>query len=180
MQAVATSEASAHLAGELGIELVELDRRGLDLAVDGADLIDPQSRLIKGGGGAHVRERLVAVAARRFVVVADGSKMVAQLRGPVPVELLAFGSDATLAALEACGAPFSLRMDPEGRPQVSDSGNLLGDGHFDAITDPEGLARRLDAVPGLVGHGLFLGIADLVLVGDEKGGVREVAGGRGQ
>jgi ribose 5-phosphate isomerase A len=71
-------------------------------------------------------------------------------------------------------------MDPEGRPQVSDSGNLLGDGHFDAITDPEGLARRLDAVPGLVGHGLFLGIADLVLVGDEKGGVREVAGGRGQ
>jgi ribose 5-phosphate isomerase A len=180
MQAVATSEASAHLAGELGIELVELDRRGLDLAVDGADLIDPQSRLIKGGGGAHVRERLVAVAARRFVVVADGSKMVAQLRGPVPVELLAFGSDATLAALEACGAPFSLRMDPEGRPQVSDSGNLLGDGHVDAITDPEGLARRLDAVPGLVGHGLFLGIADLVLVGDEKGGVREVAGGRGQ
>jgi ribose 5-phosphate isomerase A len=178
LQAVATSQASAHLAEELGIELVELDRRGLDLAVDGADLIDPQSRLIKGGGGAEVRERLVAVAARRFVVVADAGKMVAQLRGPVPVEILQFGSDATLAALEVCGAPFSLRTDAEGRPQVSDSGNLLGDGHFDLISDPEGLARRLDAVPGLVGHGLFLGMADLVLVGDEAGGVREVAAGR--
>ena len=79
LQAVATSQASAHLAEELGIQLVELDRRGLDLAVDGADQIDPQSRLIKGGGGAHVRERLVAVAARRFVVVADAGKMVDQL-----------------------------------------------------------------------------------------------------
>jgi ribose 5-phosphate isomerase A len=180
IQAVATSEASARLAGELGIALVELDRRGLDLAVDGADLVDPESRLIKGGGGAHVRERLVAVAARRFVVVADASKMVAQLRGPVPVEILSFGADATLAALEACGAFFTLRADPEGRPRVSDSGNLLGDGHFDLISDPEGLARRLDAVPGLVGHGLFLGMADLVLVGDETGGVREVATGRTQ
>ena len=178
LQAVATSQASAHLAEELGIELVELDRRGLDLAVDGADLIDPQSRLIKGGGGAQVRERLVAVAARRFVVVADAGKMVAQLRGPIPVEILRFGSDATLAALEACGAPFSLRLDAEGRLQISDSGNLLGDGHFDLISDPEGLAGRLDAVPGLVGHGLFLGMADLVLVGDEAGGVREVAAGR--
>jgi ribose 5-phosphate isomerase A len=180
IQAVATSEASARLAGDLGIELVELDRRGLDLAVDGADLVDPASRLTKGGGGAHVQERLVAVAARRFVVVVDASKMVAQLRGPVPVEILRFGSDATLAALEACGAPFSLRADPEGRPRVSDSGNLLGDGHFDLISDPEGLARRLDAVPGLVGHGLFLGMADLVLVGDETGRVREVATGRTQ
>jgi ribose 5-phosphate isomerase A len=180
IQAVATSEASARLAGEFGIELVELDRRGLDLAVDGADLIDPESRLIKGGGGAHVRERLVAVVARRFVVVADPSKLVPQLRGPVPVEVLRFGSDATLAALEACGAPFSLRMDPEGKPRVSDSGNLLGDGHFDLISDPEGLARQLDAVPGLVGHGLFLGIADLVLVGDETGGVGKVAAGRSQ
>jgi ribose 5-phosphate isomerase A len=178
IQAVATSEASARLAAELGIELVELDRRGLDLAVDGADLIDPSCRLVKGGGGAHVRERLVAVAARRFVVVADAGKLVSQLRGPVPVEILRFGSDATLAALEACGAPFSLREDAEGRPRVSDTGNLIGDGHFDAIADPEGLARRLDAVPGLVGHGLFLGMTDLILVGDETGGVREVAAGR--
>jgi ribose 5-phosphate isomerase A len=178
VQAVATSEASARLAGELGIELVELDRQGLDLAVDGADLIDPELRLIKGGGGAHVRERMVAAAARRFVVVADSSKLVPQLRGPVPVEILRFGADATLAALEECGAPFSLRRDGDGRPRVSDSGNLLGDGHFGLIADPEGLARRLDVVPGLVGHGLFLGMTDLVLVGDEAGEVREVAAGR--
>jgi ribose 5-phosphate isomerase A len=175
IQAVATSEASAGLAAELGIELVELDRRGLDLAVDGADLVDPELRLVKGGGGAHVREKIVAAAARRFVVVADSSKLVSQLRGPVPVEIVRFGVDATLGALEACGAPFSLRLDAEGSPRVSDSGNLLGDGHFDLIADPEGLARRLEAVPGVVGHGLFLGMADLVLVGGEDGEVREVA-----
>jgi len=178
IQAVATSESSAALATELGIELVELDRRGLDLDVDGADLVDPELRLIKGGGGAQVRERIVAAAARRLVIVVDSTKLVARLHGPVPVEVLRFGADATLAALDACGARFSLRLDSEGRPRVSDSGNLLGDGYFDAIVDPEGLARRLDAVPGVVGHGLFLGMADLVLVGDEAGEVREVAARR--
>jgi ribose 5-phosphate isomerase A len=176
IQAVATSQASARLAAEQGIELVELDRRGLDLAVDGADLVDPELRLIKGGGGAHVRERIVAAAARRFVVVVDPTKLVPQLRGPVPVEILGFGAEATLAALEGCGARFGLRTDGEGRPRLSDSGNLLADGRFDVIADPAGLARRLDAVPGLVGHGLFLGMTDLVLVGDGDGGVREIAG----
>jgi ribose 5-phosphate isomerase A len=178
VQAVASSEASAALATEVGIELVDLDRRGLDLAVDGADLVDPQLRLVKGGGGAHVREKVVARAARRFVVVADPSKLVPELHGPVPVEILRFGVDATLAALEACGAPFSLRLDAGGMPRVSDSGNLLGDGQFDVIPDPEDLARRLDAVPGLVGHGLFLGMVGLVLVGDDAGGVREVVAAR--
>jgi len=179
IQAVATSESSAALATELGIELVELDRRGLDLDVDGADLVDPELRLIKGGGGAQVRERIVAAAARRLVVVVDSTKLVARLHGPVPVEVLRFGADATLAALEACGAPFSLRLDTGGMPRVSDSGNLLGDGHFDVIPDPEGLARRLDAVPGLVGHGLFLGMADRVIVGDDGGGVRELTAAAG-
>jgi ribose 5-phosphate isomerase A len=174
LQAVATSEGSARLAAEAGIELVELDRHGLDLAVDGADQIDPHLRLIKGAGGAHVREKVVAAAARRYVVVADPSKLVLELRGPVPVEILAFGADATLAALERCGAPFRLRTGPDGAPLLSDSGNLLGDGEFDLIEDPEELARRLQAVPGVVGHGLFLGMTDLVLVGDETGGVREV------
>lgn len=179
IQAVPTSERSGRLAAELGIQLVELDRRGLDLAVDGADQIDPQLRLIKGGGGAHVREKVVATAARRYVVVADPSKLVTQLRGPVPVEILHFGSDETLSALEeACGVPFTLRLGGDGTPEVSDSGNLLGDGHFGALDDPDGLALKLDAVPGLVGHGLFLGMTDLVLVGDEAGQAREITGPR--
>lgn len=178
VQAVTSSEASATLAAGLGIELVDLDGRGLDLAVDGADLVDPALRLVKGGWGAEVREKVVAAAARRFVVVADAGKLVPELHGPVPVEILRFGAEATLAALEACGAPFSLRLDAAGTPKVSNSGNLLGDGHFDVIADPEGLARRLDAIPGLVGHGLFLGMTDLVLVGDDQGGVREVVAAR--
>ena len=178
VQAVTSSEASATLAAGLGIELVDLDGRGLDLAVDGADLVDPALRLVKGGWGAEVREKVVAAAARRFVVVADAGKLVPELHGPVPVEILRFGVDATLAALEACGAPFSLRLDAGGMPRVSDSGNLLGDGQFDVIPDPEDLARRLDAVPGLVGHGLFLGMVGLVLVGDDAGGVREVVAAR--
>ncbi len=177
VEAVPTSEGSARLAAQLGIEVVELDHRGLDLAVDGADMVDPRLRLIKGGGGAHVREKVVAAAARRYVVVADPSKLVLQLRGPVPVEILRFGEDEILAALEAeCGVPFTLRTGAGGAPEVSNSGNLLGDGHFDALDDPEGLARRLDAIPGVVGHGLFLGMTDLVLVGDEAGEVREITG----
>ncbi|MGD0834848.1 MAG: ribose-5-phosphate isomerase RpiA [Candidatus Dormibacteria bacterium] len=179
VEAVATSEASAGLAAELGIELVELDGSGLDLAVDGADLVDPQLRLVKGGGGAHVRERMVAAAARRFIVVVDGSKLVPQLRGPVPVEILHFGAGATLAALETCGAPFRLRRDGEGVPRLSDNGNLLADGRFGVISDPEALARRIDAVPGTVGHGLFLGMADRVIVGDDGGGVRELTAAAG-
>jgi ribose 5-phosphate isomerase A len=178
VEGVATSEASARLAAEVGIPLVELDRSGLDLAVDGADLVDPDLRLIKGGGGAEVREKVVAAAAARFVVVIDSTKLTAQLRGPVPVEILPFGAGATLAALEECGAPFELRRDAEGGQRLSDSGNWLADGRFGAIPDPEGLAQRLDAVPGLVGHGLFLGMADRVLVGDEAGQVAEMGPSR--
>ena len=111
------------------------------------------------------------------MVVVDSTKLVLQLRGPVPVEILRFGADATLAALDAaCGVPLQPATGAGGAPEVSNSGNLLGDGHFDAIVDPEGLARRLDAIPGVVGHGLFLGMADLVLVGDEAGEVREITG----
>jgi ribose 5-phosphate isomerase A len=174
VRAVASSDRTAALARELGIPIVELDAEGLDLAVDGADLVDPALRLVKGGGGAQVREKVVAAAARRFVVVADESKLVPRLRGPVPVEILAFGSGATLAALGRCGAAFRVRSGGAGRPLTSDSGNLLGDGWFGVIEDPEDLARRLDAIPGVIGHGLFLGMADLVLVGDEAGGVREL------
>ena len=167
--AVATSLASAALAARHGIPLMELDRNGVDLAVDGADTVDPDLRLLKGLGGALVRERVVAAAARRFVVVADESKLRPHLSGFVPVELLVFGWHHTMALLDQTGASFRLRLDGAGEPLRSDNGNLIADGEFGAIADPEGLADRLDAIPGVIGHGLFLGMADLVLVARPDG-----------
>jgi ribose 5-phosphate isomerase A len=171
VSAVATSLASAALAARLGIPLFELDRRGADLAVDGADTVDPDLRLVKGLGGALVRERIVAAAATRFVVVADETKLKPHLAGFVPVELLSFGWHHTMALLEETGGEFRLRLDTAEEPLRSDNGNLIADGAFGPIADPEGLAARLDAIPGVVGHGLFLGMADLVIVGRDDGGI---------
>ena len=167
---VATSEATERLAEELGISLEPLDRRGIDIAVDGADAVDADLRLIKGGGGALVREKIVAAAARSFVVVVDDSKVCSALPGSVPVELVPFGVDRTLALLESTGGAYTLRT-VNGAALLSDNSNLIADGHYESLDDPEGLAARLDAIPGLVGHGLFLGMTDLLLVGHPDGGV---------
>ncbi len=177
--AVATSLASAALAARQRIPLMELGAAGVDLAVDGADTVDPDLRLLKGMGGALVRERIVAAAASRFVVVADESKLRSHLAGFVPVELLVFGWHHTMTLLDQTGASFELRLDSAGEPLRSDNGNLIADGAFEPIADPEGLAARLDAIPGVVGHGLFLGMADLVIVAGLDGELRrlEPAGG---
>ena len=170
---VATSEATERLAAGLRIPLMELDGDGLDIAVDGADVVDPELRLIKGGGGAMVREKIVAAAARRFVVVIDDSKLRGVLGGWVPMELLPFGVQHTLALLDppvvASGFATSVTA---GGPQ-SDNANLLADGEYPRIDDPEGLAARLDAIPGVLGHGLFLGMTDLVIVGYADGHVEQ-------
>ncbi|MDQ6846294.1 MAG: ribose-5-phosphate isomerase RpiA [Candidatus Dormibacteraeota bacterium] len=177
--AVATSLASAALAARQRIPLIELGAAGVDLAVDGADTVDPDLRLLKGMGGALVRERIVAAAASRFVVVADDSKLRSHLAGFVPVELLIFGWHHTMTLLDQTGAVFALRLDSAGEPLRSDNGNLIADGAFEPIADPEGLAARFDAIPGVVGHGLFLGMADLVIVAGLDGELRrlEPAGG---
>lgn len=177
--AVATSLASAALAAHRGIPLIELGGDGVDLAVDGADTVDPDLRLLKGLGGALVRERIVAAAARRFVVVADETKLRPHLAGFVPVELLMFGWHHTMTLLDQTGAAFQLRLDASGEPLRSDNGNLIADGEFGPIADPEGLAARLDAIAGVVGHGLFLGMADLVIVARPDGSLvrLEPAGG---
>jgi ribose 5-phosphate isomerase A len=171
LRGVPTSDQSAAQASSLGIPLVELGRLGVDLAVDGADSVDPSLRLVKGLGGALLREKIVAVAAQRFVVVVDPSKLHDRLRGPLPVEVLPFGHEATLAALESTGAVFSLRLASDGSPVRSDNGNLIADGAFRSMEDPEGIAEQIDAIPGVVGHGLFLGMADLVLAGHPDGTV---------
>jgi ribose 5-phosphate isomerase A len=143
---VATSRRTEEAALALGLSVVPFERLSrLDLAIDGADQIAPSGWLVKGGGAAHTREKIVAAAADRFVVVASSDKLVDELGPPVPLELLRFGVDATLAALE----PARLRDVPP-----SPDGNLIGD-YFGPIGDPAALAARLSATPGVVEHGFF-------------------------
>ncbi len=144
---VATSVRTEERARELGLAVEPFDRlERLDIAIDGADQVAPDGWLVKGGGGAHVREKIVAAAADRFVVIADSGKSVPALRPPVPVELLRFGLPATLRALEPC----ALR---EGTPPSPDGG-LIAD-HSGPLEDPAPVAARLAATPGVLGHGLF-------------------------
>ena len=178
LRGVPTSRASEALAAEEGIPVVELDSGGVDLAVDGADAGDRRLRLIKGAGAALLREKIVAAAARRFVVVVDESKLRDPLGGLLPVELVRFGHLATLAHLDDLGAGFRLRLDAAGQPVQTDNGNLIADGDLPRIDDPEGLAARIEAIPGVCGHGLFCGLTDLVLVARGDGSVErlEVSG----
>jgi ribose 5-phosphate isomerase A len=147
IRCVATSVATEEQARELGIPVERFDAlQRLDIAIDGADEVTPDGWLIKGGGGAHLREKVVAAAAERFVVIGDSSKPVDALRGPVPLELFAFGLNSTLARL---GAEAGLRDAPP-----SPDGGTIAD-YRGAIGDPAGLAARLDADPGVAAHGLF-------------------------
>lgn len=170
LRCVATSPATELAARELGLAVGTLDEIGeLDIAIDGADQVDPACWLVKGGGGAHVREKIVAAAAARFVVIVSSEKPVPELTAPVPLELLAYGAASTLAAL----APATLR---EGSPPSPDGG-LIAD-YLGPVGDPFALAVRLDCTPGVVGHGLFAPemVSD-VLVG-EGGGVSRRAGAK--
>ena len=143
---VASSPRTEYAARALGIAIEDFENFDqLDLAIDGADQISPEGWLVKGGGGAHTREKIVAAAARRFVVIADSSKLVDALRAPIPIEIQKFGVSATLRQL----APTVLR---EG--ETSPDGGLLGD-YLGPIGDYEVLAQRLSATPGVVAHGLF-------------------------
>jgi ribose 5-phosphate isomerase A len=174
--AVPTSKESAWLAAAAGLELLEdPEPAQIDLAVDGADEIDPGLRLIKGHGGALFREKMVALAARRFVVIADDSKLVERLgRSYLPVEVAPFLWRLTAERLAATGAGWSLRRG-EAAPRLTDNGNLLVDLTFpDGIADPEGLAGTLKAMTGVLEHGLFLGLACLAIVATSAG-VTEIA-----
>jgi ribose 5-phosphate isomerase A len=174
---VPTSEATRAQAERLGIPLVDLDQRpALDLTIDGADEIDPALRLIKGGGGALLREKIVAMASGRMVAIADHSKRVATLGAfPLPVEIVGFGATATrnlveaLAAEAGCTGEIALRTMPGGEPFVTDCGHLILDCAFGHIAAPEALDAALKAVPGVVEHGLFLGIADAAIVAGPDG-----------
>lgn len=148
IRCVATSVATAAQASELGIPVEEFDRlERLDIAIDGTDEVTPHGWLIKGGGGAHLREKVVAAAADRFVVIADSSKPVEALRGPVPLELFGFGAASTLARLGS-------EVEPRDAPPSPDGG-VIADYRGGGLEDPAALAARLEADPGVAAHGLF-------------------------
>jgi ribose 5-phosphate isomerase A len=173
---VPTSNGTAAFARELGIPLASLaERPRLDLAIDGADEIDPELRLIKGGGGAHLHEKIVASAAATFLVIADEGKLVARLgeRFPLPVEVVAFARTVCEGRLAALGWRPRLR-ERDGRPVLTDERNMLLDCTRDDWSDPATLARDVRAIPGVVEHGFFLGMASAALVGTAGGGVREL------
>jgi ribose 5-phosphate isomerase A len=170
-----TSLRTEALALELGVALTDFSHTThLDIAIDGADEIEPGSlALIKGLGGALLRERIVATAARRFVVVADRGKLVARLgsHAPVPVEVVPFGHQSTARRLAALGGAPVLRL-VEAGPFLSDNGNLIYDcPGFGPIGDPVLLDRMLTTTVGVVAHGLFLHMADAALIGDDSGAV---------
>ncbi|WP_460449547.1 ribose-5-phosphate isomerase RpiA [Alsobacter sp. SYSU BS001988] len=174
---VPTSEATRAQAASLGVPLTTLDETPeLDLTVDGADEVDGQLRLIKGGGAAHLREKIVANASRRMIVIADDSKLVATLgRFPLPLEVVEFGLGATRVAIEkvfaatGCSGGLALRRRPDGAAVRTDSGHLVLDAALGRIPDPDALAARLDGVPGLVEHGLFIGLADAAILATAQG-----------
>jgi ribose 5-phosphate isomerase A len=173
---VPTSERTATLARQYGIPLATLDEQPeLDLDVDGADEIDPALRLIKGGGGALLRERMVAAASQRMLVLGDPNKLVATLGAfPLPIEVVPFGVAATrrailraIAGIQEAGEMTLRRAGSD--PFVTDGGHYVLDASFGRIPDPEALARVLDATPGVMDHGLFLGLASAAIIGRSDG-----------
>jgi ribose 5-phosphate isomerase A len=174
---VPTSEATRLDAERQGVPLTTLDETPeLDLTVDGADEIAPDLALIKGGGGALLREKIVAAASARMIVIADESKLVPTLgRFPLPVEVAPFGLAATRRAVEAaalaCGCPGAApkRQTREGHAFVTDGGHLILDAALVRIPDPASLARRLASIPGVMEHGLFIGLAHIAIIAGPDG-----------
>jgi len=173
----ASSERTRAQAERLGVPLASLDEiPELDLTVDGADEFDAARRLIKGGGGALLREKIVAAASRRMVVIADASKRVETLGAfPLPVEIDRFGARATQLQVERAARALGLsgatsfRAAPGGHVFVTDGGHVILDCAFGAIPDPQALADRLAAIPGVVEHGLFIGLATAIIVAGPDG-----------
>ena len=174
---VPTSEVTRALAEKLGIKLTTLDETPeLDLTVDGADEIAPDLTLIKGGGGALLREKIVASASATMLVIADESKCVSLLgRFPLPVEIVPFGAQATRRAVEAaasaagCPGAAIMRKGPNGHAFVTDGGHWVLDAQLQRIPDPQGLAARLAVIPGVMEHGLFIGLARTAIVAGPDG-----------
>ncbi len=177
VRCVPTSEATRADSERCGVPLTTLDEVDhLDLTIDGADEVDPRLDLIKGGGGALLREKIVAYASDRMIVIADETKWVQTLgRFPLPIEVMPFGLGATKRAMEAAfsqsclGGGMSVRKAKDGHAFVTDGGHWIVDAHLTSVPDPVKLAGALSAIPGVVEHGLFVGLASMAVLAGEKG-----------
>jgi ribose 5-phosphate isomerase A len=160
---------SRELATTLGIPLTSFEESPrIDVTIDGADEINPALQLIKGGGGALLREKIVASASRMVVIIADSKKQVPALgKFPLPVEVVPFAEALLSRRIADLGASVVLRRDQAGRPFVTDEGHHILDCSFGRIPDPSGLAAKLERMPGVVEHGLFIGLADVALIGKD-------------
>ncbi|MGA8490496.1 MAG: ribose-5-phosphate isomerase RpiA [Terriglobales bacterium] len=165
VRGIPTSVYIKNLAASLGIPLTTLDEcQQIDVDIDGADEFDPHLNLIKGGGGALLREKIIASASRQVVIIADSSKQVAVLgKFPLPVEVIPFAQPLVAQRISASGASVKLRRDAKGNPFVTDEGHHILDCSFGQIPDPPALARKLSDMPGVVEHGLFIDLATVVL-----------------
>jgi ribose 5-phosphate isomerase A len=164
---IPTSVQTADLARGVGIPLTTLDEHPeIDITIDGADEVDPRLNLIKGGGGALLREKVIACASKKMVVVADSTKIVSLLgKFPLPVEVISFARTVVENKIVSLGGSPKLRTKPDGSPYLTDNGNQILDCSFGKIADPPALALALSNTPGVVEHGLFIGFAKLALVG---------------
>lgn len=171
---IPTSKATKQLAEQLGIPLTTLDKNPvIDIDIDGADEIDPQLNLIKGGGGAMLREKVIASASKRFVVVAESTKLVQHLgKFPLPVEVISFAEALVKRRIEALGAQVTLRKQKDGGIYVTDEGHHILDCNFGEIDDSPRLNAELHEIPGVVEHGLFIGLAEMAFVGKDGGVVQ--------
>jgi ribose 5-phosphate isomerase A len=173
IQGIPTSFQATVLAKKFGIPLTTLDEADrIDIAIDGADEVDPQKNLIKGGGAAHTQEKVVDSLAEQFIVVVDSSKMVDKLGSTflLPVEVIPMAVTPVMRAIAKLGGKPELRMGVrKAGPVVTDQGNLVIDVKFDDIPDPAGLEKTLNNIPGVLENGLFVGVTDLVLVGELQG-----------
>jgi ribose 5-phosphate isomerase A len=182
IQGIPTSFQAEVLAKKYGIPLTTLDAVDhIDIAIDGADEVDPQKNLIKGGGAAHTREKIVDALAAQFVVVVDGNKLVDKLGSTflLPVEVIPMAITPVMSAIEKLGGKPELRMGiKKAGPVITDQGNMVIDVKFDSIDNPAELEKTLNNIPGVLENGLFVGVADLILVGEVKDGkpvVREIS-----
>jgi ribose 5-phosphate isomerase A len=166
---IPTSRHTQQLAEQLGIPLATLDEHPvIDIDIDGADEIDPQLNLIKGGGGAFLREKIIASVSRRFVVIGDSAKQVPQLGNfPLPVEVIPFAESLIKFRIEALRAKVVLRQYAYGNAYVTDEGHHILDCTFGKIPDAPALAEKLRSIPGVVEHGLFIGMAEMALIGKD-------------
>lgn len=172
LRGVPTSQETAALAKEAGIPLLDSENRWeIDVAIDGADQVDPGFNLIKGGGGALLKEKIVAASAKRFIVMVDHTKQVSVLGGsfPLPIEVIPFGWGSTARAIESLTNSRVILRERNGIPFKTEAGNLIVDVHIDRISQPGELETALNLIPGVVETGLFVGRTNILLVGTPQG-----------